>query len=216
MLGKLLLVTGMPDGLYGPPMENVGKHLDIFDLFDLQNSCSELPLFPLLIKGAVGLLMKTKSFDPVPTICGGSYVQSPYGLNTKCFFLDAGEYKSIEMVHPDLLVTSTFLMDTNGESTLWLSHGLKAELLSYKSGQEFNASIGPDLPEGFENHCMTKINKTHVVVIATSGQTILVDIDKLTFKQGPNVEGLSSFGHYFGCAVFQHNESTHVGKKYPF
>ena len=143
------MITGKPDGLYGPPILNLGKHADIYDLFDLENSCLELPLFPLLIEDAVGLLMKTKSFDPVPTVCGGKYIQSPHGLNTKCYFLDAGEYRSIEMVYPDLRVTSTSLMDTKGESILWLSHGLKTELISYKSGKEINASIGPDLPEGF-------------------------------------------------------------------
>jgi len=201
---KLLVATGVPSGYD----QNGGQHSEVIDLTNLQLTCDSLQDFPIKVQDAKGALLESKSMGAVPVICGGRHFGGSSDLNDKCYFLTGSGYQSIRMVYPDLPVTSS--VTWKKEDTLWLSHGLKTEFVSFKSSVDVFVTPGPDLPNDFQNHCMTKINETHNIVIGNSGNTLLVNVQEFAFVEGPKVKGLQSDNIDLGCGVFEHNGRPHV------
>ena len=204
---KLLVATGIPSG----HDQNGGQFSEVIDVTNLQLTCDSLQNFPIKVQDATGALLESKSMGSVPVICGGGHFGGSYDLNDKCYFLTGSGYQSIRMVYPDLPVTSSV---TWKEDTLWLSHGLKTEFVSFKSSVDIFVTPGPDLPTNFQNHCMTKINETHNIIIGNAGNTLLVNVQEFAFAEGPKVKGLKSDNIDLGCGVFEHNGRPHVGMEF--
>ena len=93
------------------------------------------------------------------------------------------------------------------QDTLWITGGHDDSV--YLSTTELirldGPSIpGPDLPEEFGRHCVTKINETHVILIGghdKDGATLLVDIRDFSMVAGPS---MSIHRYQHACGTFQH------------
>ena len=93
------------------------------------------------------------------------------------------------------------------QDTLWITggHDDSAYLLTTELIRLDGPSIpGPDLPEEFGRHCVTKINETHVILIGghdKDGATLLVDIRDFSMDAGPS---MSIHRYQHACRTFQH------------
>ena len=169
-------------------------------------SCQNLANFPINVSFAFGGLLE----DKVPLVCGGytDQFKSEFG-QSKCFTVESKEVRATltqpRFYRAGVVISKLMLWGTGGTMTEY-----STDLVSLNQ----NAKVGPELPIKFLEHCVTKINDTHVILIGGIGnaenqaQTLLVDISRnFSMSKGPSLNR----GRYdFSCGSFQFNDKTIV------
>ena len=87
------------------------------------------------------------------------------------------------------------------DGKLWITGGARSPKTSEWIRLDQPPTKGPDLPMNFVNHCMTRINETHVILIGgidNNGQTLIIDVgNDFKMTAGPNLKYARS-GHACG------------------
>ena len=87
------------------------------------------------------------------------------------------------------------------DGKLWITGGAGSPKTSEWIGLDQPPIKGPNLPMNFVNHCMTRINETHVILIGgidNNGQTLIIDVgNDFKMTAGPNLKYARS-GHACG------------------
>ena len=87
------------------------------------------------------------------------------------------------------------------DGKLWITGGAGSPKTSEWIRLDQPPTKGPDLPMNFVNHCMTRINETHVILIGgidNNGQTLIIDVaNDFKMTAGPNLKYARS-GHACG------------------
>ena len=79
------------------------------------------------------------------------------------------------------------------DDTLWITggHDDSAFLLTTEFIRADGSSVpGPDLPDEFGRHCVTRVNETHVILTGgynIDGATVLVDVTDFSMVYGPTM-----------------------------
>ena len=93
------------------------------------------------------------------------------------------------------------------DDTLWITggHDDSAFLLTTEFVRADGSSVpGPDLPDEFGRHCVTRVNETHVMLTGgynIDGATVLVDVRDFSMVYGPS---MSHHRYQHACGTFQH------------